>query len=488
MMQQRRHFFIEAALVHAWIFVITVVAKDDYSRGLKNVPQGPDSDSDEDGAAVKAFVDKEMEPRHAVAIAIAGEGSKKHRLLEELISNDNQLYHMSSFGIQFARESGSSSLTVYRYLADKVTYSGKWTRNALKAWLVDVAYPPINKIAYQIAPAKYLHVNPYGVVLVVKPIGAQTEWISDALKKYVVKYKDLLKFTFFTKTPSTQDLCKKYGIWTNDEIVLLTKPTDISTLGKHSNAPPSSPKYRLENITEERIEDFFQGYEKGTWPQHYLTMEPRPANLVVNKGIRELTGWDFDQVANDANSAVLVVFVSSSCEACTSFEAAYEDVARRVERIRGKGNSYFDRLTIARIDQSANEHSLYVRGTPWLKYWASGKKKKPVDVELRSADSLWDFLEGQATEEAEEAEEMRRKSVGGKGGSKSNSNGKAPEPELAKNRAEDSSSPSNPRIELGKPAPGSAGRLSLAEENDGAPPRPGARTAYLSTEVDPGEL
>merc|ERR1712061_862632 len=137
------------------------------------------------------------------------------------------------------------------------------------------------------------------------------------------------------------------------------------------------------------------------------TLAPRPSGPVVTKGIRQLTGWDFDEVVNDPNTATLVVFVSASCDNCEAFEAAYEEVAKRVERARNKGNAYFDRLIIARIDQSANEHSERVHGTPWLRYWKPGKKKRPVDVELRSADTIWDFLEGHAADEVEESADLR---------------------------------------------------------------------------------
>merc|ERR1712086_435965 len=158
----------------------------------------------------------------------------------------------------------------------------------------------------QFAPPKYMTSSPYGTVLVVKPVDSE---LIKALTPHATELRERIKFTFFAKTSGTQSLCDMYGVWSNDELVLLEEPrrTKRSQLG-HSSVPPA-PAYRLENLTTERINDFFGQYFAKTLPAYYKPAGPRGAPLVTPGGIRELTGWDFVAVTRDPAVAVLVLFV-----------------------------------------------------------------------------------------------------------------------------------------------------------------------------------
>ncbi|CAJ1360601.1 unnamed protein product [Effrenium voratum] len=345
------------------------------------------------------------EPRHAVAVAVVPKGSKRHNLLLEL-GEDEDLRHLLAIGALFKK--GRTSLVVHRYHYDALAYEGKWTRSAISSWLQEVAFPPVNYLP-QFAPTKFLTRNPFGILLVVKP-GHHTPELAKALEPHAARLKDKLKVSFFARTPSTQQLCEMYGVRSSDEFLLIERPKEGGLAKGHSHVP-KSPKYRVENVSAADVDLFFKQYESGQLPR-YLMSSKAKAEPQIQEGLRELTGWDFLEVVQDPKVSVLVEFVSEKCEACEEFDAAYREVARRVlhrKTQRGRSPS-LSRVVIARIDQSANEHTELIKGTPWLRFWPASAMKKPVEVEFRSVDTILDFLDEQemALEDSEEEPRKRK--------------------------------------------------------------------------------
>jgi len=364
--------------------------------GLQLIPTGPAGGEDD----VSAFVGEAVEPRHAVAVLTASEGSKRHLLLQEL-ADDRALGHVVTFGVQYARS--GSSLRVFRHRYPTEVYGGKWTRGAIQKWLMQVGYPLVNRMSNQFASAKYLSESLFGVVLIVKPLGEQTDQLVEALEPFAKKYSDRLKFSFFTRAPSTQQLCDTFGIWSNDELLILEEPTYVRKRS-HSHVP-GPPKYRLEGVTPRSVEDFFADYDAKALPRYLQASVPRKVALQTTfdfaGGLRELSSWDFAETVADPDWAVLVEFVSTNCAQCDEFKAAFEEVARRVQVAAKKApsSSPWRRVLVARMDQTANEHTETVKGTPWMKFWPRGRRKKPIDVELRSVDLISDFIDEQLSEE-----------------------------------------------------------------------------------------
>merc|ERR1719326_380813 len=166
---------------------------DSHPRELWQIPDGQ----------AETFVRDHMEPRHAVVVVVAARGSKRHKLLEDLAVNDATLTFFAAFGIEFGK---GSSIVMHRWSYPKLTYEGKWTRSAVRAWLQDAAYPPVNMMETQFSPPKYFNVNPYGTVLIVKDWASPKTELKNALEPYAEQYRDKLKFTFFAKTDATQKL------------------------------------------------------------------------------------------------------------------------------------------------------------------------------------------------------------------------------------------------------------------------------------------
>ncbi|OLQ00141.1 hypothetical protein AK812_SmicGene17241 [Symbiodinium microadriaticum] len=77
----------------------------DFPKGLFTVEPLPDSEDD----PIRPFVDRHMEPRHAVAVGTVPQGSKRHVLLAEL-ADDEDLRHFLALGVLFKK--GRTSLSV----------------------------------------------------------------------------------------------------------------------------------------------------------------------------------------------------------------------------------------------------------------------------------------------------------------------------------------------------------------------------------------
>merc|ERR1712048_378081 len=134
------------------------------------------------------------------------------------------------------------------------------------------------------------------------------------------------------------------------------------------------------------------------------------ASPKIHNGIRELTSWDFLDTVLDPSAAVLVQFVSKNCSACHEFARTYQEFTTKVNAAqRTNKNRALKELIVARIDQSTNEHSEIIKGTPWLRYWprAPRARKRGIDVECRSVECLWNFVEAQAVDDADGEGEIK---------------------------------------------------------------------------------
>jgi len=391
-----------------WVFgavlLQAVSNEQNFQKGLLTIEPG-------EGDVVRQFVDHHMEPRHAVAVVRVARGSKRHSLLADL-AQEEDLRHLLAIGANFQK--GRTSLTVHRYHYDPLDYDGKWTKSAIFSWLQEVFYPPVNHLP-QFAPTKFLTQNPFDILLVVKPVGAHGTHgdLAKALEPHAVRLSRKLKVSFFAKTPTTQQLCDIYGVQTSDEFLLIEKPQEIGPIKRSHSHMPRPPKYRVENLTAGDVDHFFHQYESGLLPRYLMSKgKVQP----THEGLRHLTGRDFVEVVQDPKVSVLVEFVSENCEACNEFDAAYREVARKVQNrqlLQGRKPS-MSHVVIARMDQSNNEHTELIKGTPWLRFWPrsgsvkDGRKrsKRSTDVELWSVDAILEFLDQQelALEEQDSAE------------------------------------------------------------------------------------
>lgn len=337
------------------------------------------------------FAISHLQPRGAVAILI---GKGRRRLFEDL-ANDTTLKHLLSFGVQKTEE--PAELRVRRSLEHEAIYSGKWSKSAIAKWLKAEAFPVLRLPKEQFAAGKYLSHNPFGAVLIVKPhFFPKTEIskLEEALLPWAEKFEDKLKFTFFSKIEESESICSVYGIYSNDELLILENPMMPGKL-EHTHMP-GAPKYRLKGVTPERIDEFFQQYEKQLLPPHFRTSEPEPseeeyaalATKDWRSDIHDLTSWTFNKIVKDPAWGVLVMYTGQRCSMCLHFEFVYTDVANRV-----LPDAKYKRIMFTRIDQTKNEHTEKVVSIPSLQFWPWGKAQKGIEIKDKTFDGILAFLE-----------------------------------------------------------------------------------------------
>eukprot|EP00929_Paragymnodinium_shiwhaense_P113505 TRINITY_DN81794_c0_g1_i1.p1 TRINITY_DN81794_c0_g1~~TRINITY_DN81794_c0_g1_i1.p1 ORF type:complete len:517 (+),score=90.35 TRINITY_DN81794_c0_g1_i1:77-1627(+) len=381
----------------AWLCLLVPGAWADYGPGLKLIPRGGNAEID-------AFVEKHMEPLHAVAVGVAGKGTKRHTLLEKL-GEDSDLEYLVPIGVQYGK--GPSSLVCYTQGFGFEEYSGRWTFRDMKAWLSNVSYPLVNRVGTQFTPPKYFTKNPYGVLLVVRPLAQPNAELTQVLEKCAAKYRSKFKVTYFAKATGTADLCERYGVLTTDELLLIENPREVQ-VRNHSNVP-LKPKYRSEGVSPRTVESFFQKYAAGQLPRYYMSQQEEPA--ARDDGIRILTGQSFVSTVSDPKAAVLVGFVSQNCPACLVFEVHLRDVARMLANHSVERPATFDGVVVAMIDQTLNEHPEIVMGSPMLRFWPRGRNKTTADFhrpDVHGAPAILKFLEARLEDDAQRQRENRK--------------------------------------------------------------------------------
>jgi len=238
----------------------------------------------------------------------------------------------------------------------------------------------------------------HGVVLIVLPHGIAADPevrkpLAEALAPWADKFRDTLRFTFFSRDASTKEICEAYGIQTDSEIMLLENPSKTGTLG--DTHVVGAPKYRKAGVNPDSIQEFFDAYEVGNLPRYYRTTDPEPTqeelDAVVHEDMFEritrLTSWTFDLVVNDPGHSVVVLYTTASCSQCRLTEMALDDVRKKV-----KDDNRMKSLVFATIYQDAHEHSEVVLSVPSLQYWPWGRNKSPVEIKEKDPESIHKFL------------------------------------------------------------------------------------------------
>ena len=164
-------------------------------------------------------------------------------------------------------------------------------------------------------------------------------------------------------------------------------------------------KYNMEGeITKENVLAFVKKWEEGKLKPHLKSQEiPKE-----QKGdVYTLVGKAFDEVVKTSDKDVLVKFYAPWCGHCKSLAPIYEELAKKLK--------HNDKLIIAEMDATENEvEEVQIQGFPTIKFWAAGKKDKPIEFEgERTVDAFVSFLKEHATnkidteEKKEEAGEKK---------------------------------------------------------------------------------
>ncbi|VDO53511.1 unnamed protein product [Schistosoma margrebowiei] len=150
-------------------------------------------------------------------------------------------------------------------------------------------------------------------------------------------------------------------------------------------------KYKLEKFSLDAFSDFLNKFEDGLLTPH-VKSEPLPTD--DSSAVRKLVAFNFDEIVNNEEKDVMVVFHAPWCGHCKNLMPKYEEAA---SKLKDEPN-----LVLAAMDATANDvpSPYQVRGFPTIYFVPKGKKSSPVPYEGgRDTTDIIKYLAREATEE-----------------------------------------------------------------------------------------
>nr|AAX26630.1 unknown [Schistosoma japonicum] len=150
-------------------------------------------------------------------------------------------------------------------------------------------------------------------------------------------------------------------------------------------------KYRLDKYSPESFLEFLNKFQNGLLTPH-LKSEPIPTS--DSSVVKKLVALNFNDIVNDEEKDVMVVFHAPWCGHCKNLMPKYEEAA---SKLKNEPN-----LVLAAMDATANDvpPPYEVTGFPTIYFVPKGKKSSPMLYQGgRDTSDIIKFLAREATEE-----------------------------------------------------------------------------------------
>lgn len=142
-----------------------------------------------------------------------------------------------------------------------------------------------------------------------------------------------------------------------------------------------------EPITKKSLTKFVEDFVQGKLSP---SVKSEPIPETQDEPVYHLVGQEYEAVVMDDDKDVLVKFYAPWCGHCKTLAPTYDELGSLL-----KGT---DKVVIAKLDHTANEVPLDIRGYPTLKLFKAGDKENPVDFTGdRSLESLVAFIKEHGT-------------------------------------------------------------------------------------------
>ena len=184
----------------------------------------------------------------------------------------------------------------------------------------------------------------------------------------------------FSKSEITKDLGQRLA-----EFVGVT-PEHANTVRGIKFVKGNLQKYQLNNVTVESFKQFISDFEDDKIDPYFKSEEIPESN---EESVKTVVGKNFEEMVLSDNNSVLLEAYAPWCGHCKQLEPIYKELAEKF-----KSNSD---IVIAKIDATANEHSLLqVKGFPTIKFYKKGSKTAPTDYSgERTLEAMTQFLNEQ---------------------------------------------------------------------------------------------
>ena len=144
-----------------------------------------------------------------------------------------------------------------------------------------------------------------------------------------------------------------------------------------------------DEITAAGLKEWFTGYIEGTLTPH-VKSEPIPESN--DEPVTVVVGKTFEDIVMDESKDVLIEFYAPWCGHCKSLAPKYDKLG---EMFKANAN-----VIIAKVDATANDTPVDIKGFPTIKFYPAGDKSNPLTYDgERSEDAMFEYIKknGKAT-------------------------------------------------------------------------------------------
>lgn len=319
-----------------------------------------------------------------VAVAFYDKDDTKSSTIYSELANslrDDFIFGASSDAV-LAKAQGVTipGLALYKLFDEgKDIYDGKFVAEKMKDFIKTSSIPLLGEIG----PETYQSYMAAGIPLAY--VFVETEEEKEAIVPFVSKlageYKGKINF-------ATID-AKAFGGHAENLNLKQTWPAfAIQDTVKQTKFPFPQDQ----EITEKSLKKFLADYVSGKIKPS-VKSEPIPESQT--SAVTTVVRHTYDEIVLDNDKDVLIEFYAPWCGHCKNLEPHYLELASMYEKANSK-------VTIAKIDATANDVPDEIKGFPTIKMYAAGKKDSPVEYQGdRSIESLMEFIKTEGTHKIE---------------------------------------------------------------------------------------
>ncbi|KAK2867868.1 hypothetical protein FQN49_003397, partial [Arthroderma sp. PD_2] len=256
----------------------------------------------------------------------------------------------------------------------KDVFDGKIEADALKAFVKTASIPLVGAVG----PETYSDYMSAGIPLAY--IFADT---TEEREKYSTEFKDLAKKLKGKINFATID-SKAFGAHAANLNLIPEKFPAFAIQDTVGNK--KYPYDQEKKITKDEITKFVEGVISGEI-EASIKSEPIPES---NDGpVTTIVAHTYEKIVMDNEKDVLVEFYAPWCGHCKALAPKYEQLGALY-----KDNKEFDsKVTIAKVDATANDIPDEIQGFPTIKLFVAGSKDKPVEYTgSRTIEDLANFV------------------------------------------------------------------------------------------------
>ncbi|TKX24554.1 protein disulfide-isomerase [Elsinoe australis] len=253
----------------------------------------------------------------------------------------------------------------------KNVYSEKFETEAITSFISTAATPLIGEVG----PETYAGYMSAGVPLayIFAEEASERDDLAKELKSVAEKYKGKVSFATIDAKSFGQhagNLNLEVGKW---------PAFAIQEINKNQKFPFSQD----EKINAKNIEKFVSDFVSGK-VEPSIKSEPIPES---NDGpVTVIVAKNYEKIVMDDKKDVLVEFYAPWCGHCKALAPKYEELGALY-------SSNTDKITVAKVDATANDVPDEIQGFPTIKLFAAGKKDSPVEYSgSRTVEDLVQFI------------------------------------------------------------------------------------------------